>query len=290
MGVWGMGMTQSDEFCEVYEHFMREYDDARPVQEITAEILESYLAEFEPDDGVLHDVYFALAKAEWMACEQSDAVLARVEQIIRTGANVDFYRELEASDADLKQRKRNLEKFLRSMQTPRSAPRKRKHSNNPQPAKLEKGAVFWYRRKGTIYGAVILENLRGKVWLAALTEALDREPETAEEILDAPVYTLSWFAHLLPGQDVRSLGEIEIPVNYNGREGMYYSKAVQHCDNAGIDGTWAHDTCMRRYQGRIVRDMLDERNVCDYFRRALDLRKQIQLSIRLYGPESVELF
>lgn len=290
MGVWGMGVTQSDQYCEVYEQFMEEYDEGKPVAEITAEILESYLEEFEPDDGVLHDVYFALAKAEWMACEQSDEILDRVKQIIQSSANLQFYRELEATEEDLKLRKKNLEKFLRLLQSPRTAPRKRKHPNKPQPAKLEKGEVFWYRRRGTIYGAVILENIRSEVWLVALTEGLDREPKTAEEVLDADIYTLTWFAQLLPGEEIHSLGRIMVPMNYNGKEGLYYSQAIRYCDNAGIDATWGHTVCVRRYPGRIVRDLLDDRYISDYFRRALDLRKRIDLSVRLYGEESVKLF
>lgn len=31
MGCWGMGITQSDEYCDVYERFMEEYDEGKPV-------------------------------------------------------------------------------------------------------------------------------------------------------------------------------------------------------------------------------------------------------------------
>ena len=27
MGCWGMGLTQSDDYCEVYEDFMERYDE-----------------------------------------------------------------------------------------------------------------------------------------------------------------------------------------------------------------------------------------------------------------------
>ena len=88
MGCWGMGMAQSDEFCENYDNFMEEYDNGKAVAEITADILAKYHAEFADDDGVMHDIYFALAKAEWMCCEQSELVLRRVREIIESGANV----------------------------------------------------------------------------------------------------------------------------------------------------------------------------------------------------------
>ena len=89
MGCWGM--AQTDEFCETYDNFMEEYDEGKPVAEITAGILAKYHAEFDDDDGIMHDIYFALAKAEWMCREQSEAILARVKEIIETKANIEFY-------------------------------------------------------------------------------------------------------------------------------------------------------------------------------------------------------
>ena len=126
MGCWGMGITQSDEFCEIYEHFMERYNNGDEVSVITDGILNEYHSEFSYNDGVLHDVYFALAKAEWMCCAQSKMILDRVKDIIESGANICFYRELEATEKDLKVRQKNLEKFWASLQTPRAKPRQRR--------------------------------------------------------------------------------------------------------------------------------------------------------------------
>ena len=126
MGCWGMGMTQSDEFCEIYDKFMDSYNEGKEVADITATILAKYHAEFDDDDGIMHDVYFALAKAEWMCCEQSELVLNRVKEIIESGANIEFYRELETTEKELKVRQKNLEKFWDSLQTPRAKPRQRR--------------------------------------------------------------------------------------------------------------------------------------------------------------------
>ena len=35
MDCWGMGMTQSDQFMEIYEAFMEEYNEGASVPEIT---------------------------------------------------------------------------------------------------------------------------------------------------------------------------------------------------------------------------------------------------------------
>lgn len=126
MGCWGMGLTQSDAFCEVYERFMERYNNGDAVAVIVSDILSEYHKEFSDEDCVLHDVYFALAKAEWMCCAQSDAVKNKVKHIIETDSNLAFYRESGATEADLRTRRKNLEKFWQSLQTPRLKPRQRR--------------------------------------------------------------------------------------------------------------------------------------------------------------------
>ena len=126
MGVWGMGLAQSDEFCEVYERFMEAYDEGVAVPEIEKAILDSCHAEFDDADGVMHNVYFALAKAEWMCCAPSERILRRVQEIIESGADLEFYRELGASPSDVSLRAKKLEQFWQTLQTPRKSARKRR--------------------------------------------------------------------------------------------------------------------------------------------------------------------
>lgn len=128
MGAWGMGITQSDEFCEVYERFMEEYDEGKPLADIKKDILEEQLEEFDEDDGVLHDVYFALGKAEWMCGGISDEILEKISFIINTDANIEFLRDLVVDDKDLKVRRKNLQKFLATISVPRGKTKKRKKS------------------------------------------------------------------------------------------------------------------------------------------------------------------
>jgi len=111
MGAWGAGVTQSDEYCEVYDLFMEKYDAGESVETITDEILNSYLSQFDADDGVLHDVYFALAKCQWMCGALSDVIMSTVKDIIQNGKNLKFFKELDADDRLLRDRKKNLDKL-----------------------------------------------------------------------------------------------------------------------------------------------------------------------------------
>lgn len=155
MGCWGMGITQSDEYCEIYDRFIEEYDEGKPLLDIKQDILEEYLEEFDENDGVLHDVYFAIGKAEWMCGGISDEILEKITYIINSGANIEFYRELEASESDLKIRKKNLEKFLSALIIPRGKTKKRKiptekyvKVEKPKLPSFKRGDVFAYECDG----------------------------------------------------------------------------------------------------------------------------------------------
>lgn len=163
MGCWGMGLTQSDEFCEVYSQFMDRYNNGDEVSAITDEILKEYHKEFSDDDGVLHDVYFALAKARWMCCAQSKMVSDKVKEIIESGANISFYKELGATEKDLKIRQKNLEKFFNSLQTPRQKPRQRRIDPLDRVKELPPvfpGECYAYKYKDGYRAIVIIDRFK----------------------------------------------------------------------------------------------------------------------------------
>lgn len=56
---------------------MEEYDEGRPVSNIKKDILDEYMDEFDEGDGIFHDVYFAIGKAEWMCGGISDEVFEK---------------------------------------------------------------------------------------------------------------------------------------------------------------------------------------------------------------------
>ena len=53
MGCWGMGIAQSDEFCEVYDRFMQKYNQGVDISQISREIIEHYTEEFDENDEIL---------------------------------------------------------------------------------------------------------------------------------------------------------------------------------------------------------------------------------------------
>ena len=283
MGCWGMGLTQSDDFCDVYDRFMEEYDNGKSVSEISESILSEYLSEFDENDGTLHDVYFALAKAEWMCVEQSTKILDKVQDIIDNNLNIAFYQELGASKSDLEKRLKNLQKFWATLQTPRKAPRKRNSPMDEKLSSLPKGTVFWYRVKSDIYGAIVLDIIKNH-YLIALSDKLEKEPKDIKSILNAAVFSLSWFMLLLPQQRMHIVGNIEITDNYNGHAGLYIDEKINldYCENNGFDEDWKHEIQRYAIPNTVIKDLLTASNVPSNFKNSEFINKTIATWQKIY--------
>lgn len=205
-----MGINQSDEYCSVYERFMEEYDKGKPVREITKDILDEYLEEFSEDDGVLHDVFFALGKAEWMCGGISDTILQRITRIIENGENLSFLRELEATEKDLKIRETNLQKFSQSISVPRDKIKKRKipeEKYTPEPKIkitplpiFDNGDVFAYNDNGSYRVFAVVKQSKGYtkgayrkfVFCYLWKKSFSCIPST-EELIDEYIMPLGYF-------------------------------------------------------------------------------------------------
>lgn len=221
MGCWGMGMTQSDEFCEIYDKFMDSYNEGKEVADITAAILAEYHAEFDDDDGVMHDVYFALAKAEWMCCEQSELVLNRVKVIIESGANIEFYRELGATEKDLKVRQKNLEKFWNSLQTPRAKARQRRIDPLDREKKLpplEDGECYRYKYEDGYRVFAVLGFNKSQVWKDMVQCALLEKTYSVDQLktvdfLCEPIHSIACYigVEFIATSAIKKIANISVP-------------------------------------------------------------------------------
>lgn len=221
MGCWGMGMTQSDEFCEIYDKFMDSYNNGKSVSEISSAILAEYHAEFDDNDGVMNDVYFALAKAEWMCCEQSELVLNRVKKIIESGANVEFYRELEATEKDLKVRQKNLEKFWDSLQTPRSKPRQRRIDPLDRVKELpplEIGDCYRYKYEYGYRVFVVLGYNKAQGWRDMMRCGIFQKTYSATELktvnfINEPLHSIACYLgeEILAPSSIKKIATISVP-------------------------------------------------------------------------------
>ncbi len=221
MGCYGMGLTQSDEFCEVYDEFMNAYNSGKEPCDISASILAEYHAEFDDTDGVMHDVYFALAKAEWMCCAQSELILNRVKEIIESGANIEFYRELEATEKDLRLRQKNLEKFLASLETPKEKPKKRRIDPLDRVKDLppmEIGECYRYKYENGYRAFAVLGFNKAQGWLDMVRCALFEKTYSATELksidfLCEPIHSIACYigVEFIAQSAIKKIANISVP-------------------------------------------------------------------------------
>ena len=220
MGVWGVGLTQNDEYCEVYDSFMEKYNTGESVEAITTEILNEYLSEFDADDGILHDVYFALAKCQWMCGALSESILNTVKDIIQNGKNLEFLKELEADDRFLRDRKKNLDKFLTSLETPRNNPRKRKLPPKEKPLPPANiGDVFSYKGEAGLRIVVVLDSWNSTKWCEGyFCCILDKEYQDKPDMNTLPLEQIGQIGlydvkAFLPASKIRLIGNLRVPPN-----------------------------------------------------------------------------
>ncbi len=160
MGRWAMGIAASDEYQEVKdEFFLQYYYTEKSLEEIEQSILENYRKDystFDIDDGVWHDVYFALAHCEWECGNLSKRLLLKVEDIIKNKLNILYMESLSASTQDLEKREKILDDFLLKLNTRKEKPIKRK-LKKPHINPFKTGDVFQYRYKGYYYFGMVLQ-------------------------------------------------------------------------------------------------------------------------------------
>ena len=213
-----MSVQQSDQFCEVYDKFMDQYNTGKPVSEITKDILSNFLNQFDDNDGIMHDVYFALAKAEWMCCEQSEIILNRVRTIISYDHNLEFYKDLGATKSDLALRKKKLNQFWESLQNPRKAPKRRcRPPKDKELPSVNPGDCLAYKFEDGFRIAIILDRYKRQGWREQVLVCVLREKFSSFEIayLDERVgYVNAYIAEeFLPKSKIKKITKLMLPEN-----------------------------------------------------------------------------
>jgi len=124
MGTWDTSIKGNDTTMDVYDQFMDRYGSGMEPTEISSEIMKDF-AEYFTDREDRNNALLGLALAQWETAALDPNVFSEVKKIIDMGEDLVLWRELEASEADIKQRKKALEKFLQQISVPRSKPKRR---------------------------------------------------------------------------------------------------------------------------------------------------------------------
>lgn len=197
MGTWGTGISSNDTFADIYDQFFDLYNDGAEPSEITKSLIATNQETIEiPDDS--NNFWFALAKAQWECNELDPGLLEQVRAIVQSGSDLDIWRELGASESDIRKRKVALAKFLEKLESKRARARTRKKVAFEVPTFKKGDCLTFELGSGLFGGSLVLDVLGGKGFarsLIATTRLNQPKPPTPDEIASAAVLVANFANH-----------------------------------------------------------------------------------------------
>lgn len=200
MGTWGINVKSNDDFLDIYEDIMKQFNNGISFDVIIKEFLNMYEKEYKDELYQLHNLYFALAYSCWECGYYDKAIFEKVKKIIDDGSDIEAWRELGAEKSDLKKREKALSDFFLKISKSNEKPKKPK-AIKFKPAIFEKGTALAIEMDdGKYSGAIVLENTNENDEFGVnliLKAYLSKETKpTIEDILKAKVYDFSWYSSL----------------------------------------------------------------------------------------------
>lgn len=237
MGAWGTAISSNDTYADIYSAFFDLYNDGLDVAEISKKLIADNQETINDTDDC-NNFWFAVAKAQW-ECKQLDKdIFDRVKKAVETGADLEVWRQLDASEKDIKKRKVVLDKFLADLKTERPKAKSRKKKIIRQPV-FEKGDCLTFKlENGNYGGAVILEAIKDSEYghnLIATTRINQFIKPTKKDFENAEVLVVNfgswdnkpnvnWYLpirHKYIAHLIETVDSLEVQKNYDINSSMF---------------------------------------------------------------------
>lgn len=153
MGTWSAAILGNDTSCEVYERFIELYNLENNPSTIAAIVLN------EQQDNIVIDktnVWLGLALACWECKVLSSEIDLMVKDIVGSGEDLIFCKELDASQQFLKARADVLSKFLIKLSVEKPKPRLIKKTSKPVQSAYLQGMCMAYKNVDDKYIGVFV--------------------------------------------------------------------------------------------------------------------------------------
>lgn len=151
MGTWGTAIKSNDTSADTYADFFDLYNEGKEPTEIKKKLIS------ENPNGT-NDFWFALALALWETKSLPNDILEKVRKIIESESDLKLWRELDASESDIKKRKIVLKKFLTKLESEKAKPKARKRISKKEPI-FKKGTCLTFKlSNGNYGGGIVLES------------------------------------------------------------------------------------------------------------------------------------
>jgi len=174
MGTWGTGILDNDNSSDFYDSFFDYYNEELKPSEIIEKLHDEYPDLNDESDSIC-DFWFTIALAMWETCTLDKKTLEKVTKYIEGEKDINIWTRLDADEKTIKERKRELKKFLKTIQVPRKKPKSRK-TKKKRPPIFKKGDLISFRLNNGNYGGalIIKENGLKDYWIASNTIVLTR--------------------------------------------------------------------------------------------------------------------
>ena len=151
MGTWGTAIKSNDTSADIYADFFDLYNDGKEPTEIKEKLITD-------NPKGTNDFWFTLALALWETKSLPSDILEKVRGIIESESDLKVWRELDASESDIKKRKIVLDKFLVKLESEKAKPKARKRISKKEPI-FKKGSCLTFRLdNGNYGGGIVLES------------------------------------------------------------------------------------------------------------------------------------
>lgn len=156
MGAWGTAIKSNDTSSDIYNSFFDLYNEGEVPLAIAEKLIKQNKGIIDsPEDA--NNFWFALALALWETKSLTGEIYQRVRETIESGQDLLIWKELDASENDIRKRKAVLDKFLEQVSTEKPKAKARKKKVHREPI-FEKGTCLCFKlANGNYGGAVVLE-------------------------------------------------------------------------------------------------------------------------------------
>jgi hypothetical protein len=151
LGTWGTAIKSNDTSADIYADFFDLYNDGKEPTKIKEKLISD-------NPNGTNDFWFALTLALWETKSLPNNILEKVREIIERESDLKLWKELDASESDIKKRKIVLEKFLVKLESEKAKPKARKRISKKVPI-FKKGSCLTFKlENGNYGGGIVLES------------------------------------------------------------------------------------------------------------------------------------
>lgn len=159
MGTWGTSIDENDTYNDIQRDFLDLYNQGNPLDEIYSEFLSDEDFEEIPEES--HDFWFAIADLLWQCKGLNDKVFKVVQDIIESKSDLNYWKETNGNDEDIKERENELNKFLEKISTQKKRA-KRRVKKKLFDSLFNKGDVITFKLTNNNYGlALVIDDENG---------------------------------------------------------------------------------------------------------------------------------